>query len=541
MADSGHLDEQLAWPLDFGHAKLVELLNHFEISVSSLSPIAHLVSDAKSAPRVEPDPLRHSPQVADALRVLAAPRQLLLLRRTREQRTGGGTDVVGFLNDGERIARFDVGTQGCMVDRPCDHTEFVQLLGGLVTFDGGGADEQPTIMVSQRFLEAIVALRRAGLFAADAPLTRHAAEAVIRAIPGWGAQAAESLGALERDGVLRLDGDIVVQQPQWLARYPYLAKRSQLALDAVELADLRAARPHRKRFAVLGEPAEHVVFLPAACDEIDRHIAVEINQMSPDAVARGVVQTLAPPLAPPTSPTSDCSTGSLPSTSANRGKSPASPWQLHTLEQLVAPVDPNWNPPAALLAPCATIEVTSAGPGGRGLEHHVLSLDPRSAVEWILEGSWVQWREIAPDDVFARIDKLIPARLVGISGVSTAKVPVAAVFDVFDSKAASKDAAISALSELSAVCDDRKPVLHIIRVRRGTGSACREHVIMLVSSASERAWRVERHDEAAFRIREIAAGDIAAEIFDVLADGTTTRHANPSSAHAQPGNVAPRR
>ena len=65
-------------------------------------------------------------------------------------------------------------------------------------------------------------------------------------------------------------------------------------------------------------------------------------------------------------------------------------------------------PPAALLAPAATIEVL-VREGSAPVQRHVFAFDDRAAVEWTLRGSRLLWREHDAHSLAHRVDRLVQA------------------------------------------------------------------------------------------------------------------------------------
>lgn len=533
IAESATHDPEPEWPLTLTRAELAALYDRLEISVSAASPLAPLVRTGPNSGLVDPDPLHLSPQVVDALRVLAAPRQLLLLRNARGGNAADGQLPRGFLNDDTHVVRFDVGSRGCIVDRPWDIEGFVLLVSELVSMRSGQGAEDPTTMVSQRFLEAIVALRQLGLFSSEEPIARDEIEAAIGSIPGCATGAPQLLSALERDGVLSIGEQTVLAQPQWRERNPHLVRPAQLALEAIELADLQAGRVRRRRVAVLGDPAARVLFLPTACDEPPRHVALEMRPATPDAVAGAVRQALAAPLAPPTSPVLDGRCASLDTAGPSQVGGSASQWRLSTLEQLIAPLDSGQEPPAALLAPCATIEVTSAAPATGGLARHLFSLDGQGAAEWALSGSWVRWRELEPCEILQRLGQLIPAGAPASAGPAAGTVPASVVRNAFGENGTSTRTAVSPLCELHTTFGEQDLTLHLIRSRCGADAGRREDVLLVVSSASESSWRLQYSGDDRLTFKRATADEIGLHVRAAAEDGQAAPEESRGSGSLQ--------
>ena len=386
------------WPRYLTSGELSRLVRRHGVAVSAESPIRSLIND-EAAPSDPGEATTASSVSLDvAVSVLAAPRQLLVLSLTDYR---GG--LLLFANDGEHIVRFGVGADGCTVFKPCSHRTFVGLIVRLAGADAAGEGPTDSVFVSRHFLETVGALRAAGLFsrpAASIPIA--SARAAVDSVMGGDAQHLDRLLlALQEDGVLIVSGTTVEPSEAWMREHPYLFGSAALKMRAIELADLDAGTQSLKSLAVLGERGcERVVFVPAAAKAGDDDL-LQLCRVSPGSIAEALLQLLAPPLAPPSTPVAGCGGDSrLWIADAAQAESPAD-WSCDTLEALLLDASGSSQLPPALFSPGATVEILSGSRGRAGVERCVFAFDTESAVQWRLDGSRVRWRQLSSADAAA--------------------------------------------------------------------------------------------------------------------------------------------
>jgi hypothetical protein len=509
MAGRGAPDGD-TWPRQLGGAELAELLDRLEIAADPVSPIAELVASHSGSPAAGDDGAPPSEALARALRVLASPRQLLLVRICTPV---GEETVLGFASDGEHLVRFDVGEVGCMLAEPCEPGDFALLVCELA---GVSADESEGegVVIGRAFLEAIVALRSLGLFdSAEATLARSEAEALLDEGAGESSpDITDLLGALETDGVLRIDGSTVRPRPEWLEQHRYLTEPARLKIEAIEFGDLAAGRGAAKCLALLGSGAERLVFLPAMTEAANGGDLLELVPPSFASVAHGLERLLAGPLTPPVETEIELSRPLDDWLDGASDEAPSAEWSLDPLEVLAHPGIDSGAPPA-LLAPEATVEFFAWGPEGRDVERTVLSFDPTSAAEWTLDGSLTRWRPLAKGAIAARIEELVP-----VGDLAEAAEIDLRVTDFEQLRAALGEGGWPAPSDPDHPLADDGLRIYAIRVGYLAGGARHERFVLGSSGSLDGAWRLEP-DGDAFEARSISADGIVAELADALGPG----------------------
>ncbi len=503
----GDRSGEAIWPLQLTGAELAELFGRLGLSVDPASPLAGVVGEGAGASGGDSGLPPIEPALARALRVLAAPRQLLLVG-------AGEAAVLGFLNDGERVVRFDAGAAGCTFAEPCEHAAFGRLICSLAGVSAVDSDEDG-VLVGQPFLGAIAGLRMAGLFARGAEMTREEAELAVAEGAGGSADPAELFRALEAEGPLAVDGSVVRARDGWAERYPYLARPAGLKVDAIELGDIAAGRSRRKGLAVLGEGAERLVFLPPTCDEEGRDVLLELEPATIPSLAGAVERLLAPPLAPPFTAVADLDGPRSGWLEDAPGAGAIPEWRLDTLEDLLAPPAEGSAPPPALLAPGATVEVLAWGRGGRAPERTVLALDSESAVEWTLDGSLVRWRALAPGRVAPRIAELVPVAEAGQAPGASVELSPA---DLEALLAASAPEGLAMPAGLRDLAGDGEARWYAVRAGHRAGGSSRERFVLAGAGPSGGAWRLESSGDA-LTAHAVGPGEVQAELLAALTPG----------------------
>ena len=395
MTESGA--RALAWPLAW--QALADNLAAIEIAAAPNSPISRFLpspsSDAPKAPAQELVPV---------LGLLAQPRQALILH-VGEPPSGNCT----FLSDGARVARFDRGADGCIVSEPSGPDGFVALV---IALSPRQAWAGPPLAITRASFESLRQLSALGLFGADHPTIPvvRAAEAISEVARGRDPR--EILRALERDGILVLDGEDVQAVPKWARDHAPAVAPAVVSIRAAQCGDGDLDRPRDKRLLVLGTDAGAVALLPPQPDEAHFDTIVDVVPATPAVITAAVQQLLAPPHAPPSTPAADRAVAPSVWLQAQPGDHSEldADWHQDTLEDAAARSQLEWPdaPPAALLAPAATIEVL-VREGSAPVQRHVFAFDDRAAVEWTLRGSRLLWREHDAHSLAHRVDRLVQA------------------------------------------------------------------------------------------------------------------------------------
>jgi hypothetical protein len=519
--------QEMAWPVHLAGDEVAGMITSLELELSNASPIARLVRESSSDVRSDLCATRQDATIACAVRVLCAPRQLLLVRVAAEAKPGEMT--LGFLNDGELVVRFDVGPAGCTLGRPCTHAEFESLIVTLAGAESEDSNDEATF-ISQRFLEAFVGLRSTGLFASKGTsMDRLRAEKLVRGDSEQAVESASLFLALEAEGVLEIDGSIVHAVPEWLDKHPYLRRPARLRIEALELVDAETHRGRRKGLAVLGDQPERVVSLPTAISDRGRDILLEFLPATARAVAEAVQQVLAPPLSPPCRPVR--SAASTLAGWLDRATTVSVPegWHLQSVEQILGPREGMMTAPQALFYPEANIEVLSMGRGGVGLHRTVIALDRDAAVEWTLDGSLVMWRAVGAGHLATRIERLLSAtsKKPEISSEAALRLPHAVLSRLLAGAPAAGETD-EMPPPLLALAEDPSTRWHQIIVAAKMGESGEGHTtLLIVSGSAEETWRFYLED-GVLGARQITAEEIHAELVAAL---TTLTRSHLSTAH----------
>jgi hypothetical protein len=508
------------WPLRLIRQDLSTLLDTLNMPVNAMSPLNAMLREPASSP-VSSDLTNCAPteEVKRALRALCAPRQLVLVRRRPHDST---TPALEFFNDGEAVVQIAFEEAGCTFSQPYTHAEFGALICCLAGVDTLSSLEEP-LLVNDKFLDSIVRLRSAGLFAStDATLDAHELRSAL-AEPAEG----DYLNELAIAGVLTINESVVSPDTEWLRRHRYLSVPAALKIEALELDDIAAGRRRRKGLAMLGSEPERVVLLPACVGEIDT--ILELQAASITSVIQTVGQLLAPPLSPPYYPTvrRTPNLGDALEVTRENLDTGLPGWQEQPLEALITPAHRKGvELPAALLNPQATIQVSSIDVTGIDATHTVFALDGNTAAAWTLKGSLVRWRTLGPGQVLTQVIELIPAGVVdnpGIAADAGCMVCELSLDALGVLAAASSDFAESPAipAPLRALASDTRMRWYTIRVTCKAEEGNLEHMILLAEPDTGSAWRFELTGS---RVRaSIAdAAVIRSELASVLAASTKT-------------------
>lgn len=384
---------QLAWQA------LADNLAAVGIAAAPNSPIARFLPPPSSKVGEAP-----AQELVPLLGLLAQPRQALVLH-VGEHATG----ISAFVSDGAHVARFDRGKDGCIVSEPSGPDGFIALVTALAPRQPWAG---PELVVTRASFESLRQLSALGLFGANRPMIPlvRASEAISEVARGR--DPCEILGALERDGILVLDGEEIQALPEWARNHAPAVAPAVISIRAAECGDGHLDRPRDKRLLVLGADTGAVAFLPPQPDEPHFDTIVDIVPATPAGITAAVRKLLAPPLAPPSRPAADRAVAPSLWLQAQPGDHSEldADWHEDTLEDAAARshLEQPDAPPVALLAPAATIEVL-AREGGAPVQRHVFAFDDHSALEWTLRGSRLLWREHDAHSLAQRVDGLAQA------------------------------------------------------------------------------------------------------------------------------------
>ena len=530
--DQKDTEREVNWPLRLTGRELAELVDSLGLQLAASSPLAQVdLGRSRAVIGLDANGGQQPAAVARAVRVTCNPRQLLLVRLGAIGGDATEPQVLGFLNDGDLLVRFDVGASGCILAEPCTHGEFAQVVCSLAGIQAQTSNNDG-ILIAQGFLEVIVGLRSAGLFdAPEARISLSDAEVVTVAAAGDESRAGERLRALEADGVLVIEGSTVLASSEWSSACPFLCVPAGMTVEAIELADLAAGRTRRKRLAILGETPERVVSLPAAVDGRVREVILGLEAATTENVGSAVEQLLAPPLSPPCEPIAECmrsQAGWLRGT-VDRGELPD--WYLQAFEDIVAPLDEVVPIPDALLTPQATIEIASMARGGVGLQRSILALDDTNAVEWTLEGSFIRWRALGPGQVMTRILELTHVGATGAAGLLPCELPSDALEALMAGPSALHALASLALpAPLKALAGDARTRWHTIYATCQVRGTNQEHTILLAYSDASGTFRFDL-DGDVLTARTVDLVEIHSELVSALTAPTTPVVSANNSTH----------
>lgn len=384
------------WPLTLTWQALADSLAAIGLEASPTSPIARFLPSRRSEAAERP-----AQELIPVLGLLARPRQALVVR------VGDHSGQLSmFLSDGALVARFDRGSDGCIVSRPSGPDGFAVLVAGLAPKQPSSL---PPVAITRTSFESLRQLRRIGLFAYEGQAVPLDDAARMIGEVARGRDPLEILDALERDEILMLDGGLVRAAPDRPRNHGPLVGPAVVSIRAAQCADSKADRSRDEALLVLGTNAAAVAYLPPHPDEQRLDTIVDVVPATAPVIAAAVQQLLAPPLAPPSTPTAECA--HAPSLWLAPGPhddaSHDIPWRKDTLEDAAARSHLGGDdaPPAALLSPSATIEIL-ARHGGVPVERHIFAMDERAAVEWTIRGSRLFWREHDAISLAGRVDRL---------------------------------------------------------------------------------------------------------------------------------------
>jgi hypothetical protein len=508
------------WPLRLGADAFVSRISALGLSISRHNPFASIVSRSTAEPDGGDDDRVLMDGEQRALELVANARQLLCVRIDGSAGVGGQATTLAFLNDGDMVARVDVGDANCMIGPPCPHGRFAQLITELASVTDPAPEQPPppSAVMTRTALEALLALRRVGLFdSARRPLSVATVEGALAPIARPGASVVELLSALESEGLLSTAGEVATAGLALDERFGFLRQPSRLRIDAVELADLDRDGAAVRQLAILGDPPTRVAFVPPrpAVETLD--VMLAFMSATPDAVAHGVGRLLSAPVVPPVAPVAECQART------KRWLEPAgrlgswSRWQQGSIEEIMTATD-SGVAPGGLLAPQVTIEVLTFGRGGHDFDRRVFALDDKEAVEWTLAGSLITWRRLKNGDIRGRLNALVPfAR-------TTKRAQVAVNLDARSLAAlvavpASSEPDGSLPEELRALWADRMARWHTARIRRRVNGNEDAQSLLFAVSPYDGTWRFEACGEDAFVGRRVDCRDLADALVSAFGDG----------------------
>lgn len=493
VADAATGKPAVSWPVRLTWDQTRALCAQVGLRATPSSPISAVLSGLDTRNR-EPLPMATEVpvEIFSALRTLALTRQMLELRSGRDH-----TEVSVYFNDGEHVVRFASGAEGIMFGRPAGHREFAEVFCALAQADREDTDAPPET-VSRWFIDVIGALRAMGVATKDrAPVERAVVEAALEETLSerTSAGSAVILAALEVDGVVEADANGVRATQRWLAEYAYLGEDPVASLRGVEMAGGSEPPQPVKEITVFGNERRHFVFAPATAPLNARDELVTLAPAEVSRLLTAVELFVGPPLSPPVDPVGspDRATGLWISAARNRRRQPE--WRNSAMVDLFSPQPEMIEPPPALLAPAVTVDVTTWSGVGADSERRVIALASGSAVEWMLSGARVLWRELDPEQVASRwealaSDVLAPADERGF------EVSVAGLEWLIHGRFIAPSDAPELVPAARSLADDAGTRWRLLRVKRGVGEGRLETELLTVTQpAAGTTWLFQTAEE----------------------------------------------
>jgi hypothetical protein len=506
------------WPLILRPDDLAEITRVLRVVADPLSPLYGLLHDAHPegpgrtglAGEVHdhvlaPDAAVALDGLAGTLWTLAAPRQLLIV-----QSAGAGADPLAFyLFDGLRIVRFVLSEEDCLTSGWQSPEVFGASLSAWLQApedSTGGLDR-----VADRFLRGLAGLLDAGLRTpGGAPLSVTAAQEAVAAALDHRANAEVALKALEADGVVTIGDDGVRMSKDWAERFAYLLEEPSLVVHAIELADARRGVWRPTVLSVLGQTSRRVCVIPPHGHEPLSDVLLNLPPLTAGALGEALDWTLAPPAAPPTTPSADYAGSPVAWLSELDPATSVSLPAFHDafVEQLLDDDDAGGDAARIMLDPAATVEVLEACAGRADADTTVFALTAAGAVEWRTVGSTTRWRALDVDQVGSRLRALLPdapsAQATGTAVHLDAEQAVRLMSGRLDET-------LLLSGEIGAAAADPNARWHAVRARYRSGTTIAGVVLLALASPEYGLWRLE--PEADGFVAQVSA---AAELRDEL-------------------------
>jgi hypothetical protein len=474
------------WPVKVTAGDLIAIIGAAGLRPAPGNPLAALLDRSTEQNRGKVEPTGLAPGLLNAVQTACNARQLLLIQvRQRE----GETRVLGFLNDGAAIVRFDAGQDGCLLDEPLTYDSFFESVGRIADIEDRATDESDVITLAQAALESILALRAEGLFEREGgrmPIAR--AEAILEETGAAGDGPHDRLEELRAAGLAIFESGEVLASAEWQSSYRFLCAPAPVTIEAAELGDLAAERLRRKRLAVLGDPAERILVAPTLANGPQREVLLSLPPATRESLRSGLEQLLAPPFCPPCTGVNESEVPLSSWLDATDGESSEAEWHLDALEDLVVPAFAESAAPAALLEPHAVIEITKSNRGGVNPERMFIALHKTDAAQWSIDGSLIRWRGLGVGEVSSAIQGLIvPKEPIPRGGEAC---------DLLGSQLRALMAGSSAGEDLPAILLDLAAdprvtwcTIHV-RYRRGAGGEV-NRPLLLAYSETGGTWRFD--------------------------------------------------
>jgi hypothetical protein len=473
-------------------AAVAEILG---IVADPLSPLYGLLQRAGEAPgegtglvgqvrRHEGDDAQALADLAATLWTLAVPRQLLIV-----QSNHGDADPLAFyLNDGERLVRFLLADEECLIDGWWSPAVFHHALS---TWLGAPQESAAAVQrVADRLVRALAGLLDAGLDRAGATaISRAEAEAAIAPALADEAEPAMAFDGLVDDGVIAVDGGDVRLRKDWVDRYNYLFESPQLTIHAIELADVQVGLWRPTSLAVLGGGDRRVCVVPPFVHD-HPGVLLAMASLTEAALGDALDALLSRPLEPPSTPTTSY-VGDPASWLAALGDQDARV-SLPGFDDVILPpvvTTDDGTPERALLQPGATIELVVGAGAITQTERVVLALDGHHAVEWTMRGSTIRRRSLDVVQVGARLRALLPAEGDGTAPQVAVELTVEQTAALMSGRAfAGADDLPAVLLAAATAPDVRR---HTVDARRLAGTVLSGVVLLVLASPEHGMWRLE--------------------------------------------------
>ena len=506
------------WPVLLRPGDTAAVAEILGIAADRLSPLYGLLQRAGQTPgegtglveqvrRHAGDDAQALADLAATLWTLAAPRQLLIV-----QSNHGDADPLAFyVNDGERLVRFLLADEECLIDGWWSPAVFHRALS---TWLGAPQESAaPVQRVADRLVRALAGLLDAGLDRAGATaISRAEAEASIVPALADGADPATALDGLIGDGALAVAGDGVRLREDWVDRHSYLFDAPQLIIHAIELADAQEGLWRPTSLAVLGGAERRVCVVPPYVHDHRASSSRWRHSPSRCSARRSMRCSRArskPPSTPTTSYVGDPARWLV--ALDDQGASVSLPGFDDVILPPVVTTD-DGTPERTLLEPGTTIELVAGSCGAARAERHVLALNDRHAVEWTTRGSTLRRRSLDVAQVGARLRALLPAAGDGTAPQVAVELTVEQTAELMSGRpSASADLPTGLLA--AATAPDAR--WHTIDARRLAGTVVSGVVLLVLASPEDGMWRLEPTD-AGFVVRGADRGEIVDELLAAL-------------------------
>jgi hypothetical protein len=503
----GEDEVAVAWPLRISAGEFQSLVAHLRLVISGAGPLAALLAAHPVGGPVD-TALADDPLVVRALRILTAPRQLLLIKPS------DGDDFLQFLSDRELIVRFDVGTEGCLVSAPHEPAAFAEMVCALASADKAPAGN-PTF-ASRRFLDILDVMRDLGS-RDGALLATGDAVASLAEVLDHPERASGVLAALCTADAVEVETDRVSPNPDWIAQHAFLCAERGLRIAALEYADLAVGVSRPTSLLILEGTPRSLVVLPPVIGEPDSDTLLTFEPVTRPAVLAAVDELLAPPLSPPCQPNMSYEGDPGAWLRGTSVTDDPGDWEVGFAESLAAAaMAPESEVPDSLFTPGATVEILRGAPTEAATERWTLGLSPDRAVEWKMDGSRIEWRELTAEQVAGQLFGHLPkvaATAIRTEGCLIDEATLLWLMSAASGRTADPPPLPPSIEALAAA--ESSVQWLTVRALASAGDVLRGAVLLLAAT-SEAVWCLEPSGSEHRAMRTSSAA-VLAEIIEALA------------------------